>query len=55
MNMKVTRIGFFGDQNYADMDETEFDTQDENELAQLWWEFCKENDLIWINKTDNGE
>lgn len=29
---------------------TQFDTQDEGELATLWWEFCKENDLISIEK-----
>lgn len=49
---KVTDIGFFDDQCYQNMDETEFDTWDEEELAQLWWEFCKENDLIWVSKKE---
>jgi len=31
-------------------DETEFDTWSEEELAQLWWEFCKENELISVFK-----
>ena len=31
-------------------DETEFDTWDEDELAQLWWEFCKENNVIEVYK-----
>ena len=26
--------------------ETQFDTHNEHELAELWWEFCLENDLI---------
>jgi len=30
-------------------DETEFDTHDEKELAELWWEFCKENNLIGVD------
>jgi len=31
-------------------DETEFDTTDERELADLWWEFCKENGLIDVSQ-----
>lgn len=38
--MKVTRIRFNGN------DETEFDTVDKNELAILWYDFCKENKYI---------
>ncbi len=30
--------------------EIQFDTHDENELALLWWEFCKEDDLITVIK-----
>ena len=32
-------------------DETEFDTHSEQELAELWWDFCKENGLIEVYKT----
>lgn len=40
-------------------DETQFDTQNEMELAQLWWMFCKENgmiecDFIQIEDEDEG-
>lgn len=37
----------------GDMDETEFDTVDERELAELWWEFCKENNLILVTKIED--
>lgn len=36
-------------------DETEFDTHDEEELAELWWEFCKENNLIGVDFCTDGE
>lgn len=28
------------------INETQFDTHNKHELAELWWEFCLENDLI---------
>ncbi len=31
-------------------DETEFDTTREEDLAELWWIFCKENDLIDVRR-----
>ena len=37
----VTNIYFTNDKGYED--ETQFDTQDESELAELWWSFCKES------------
>ena len=37
--VKATNIGFMND-------ETQFDTTDEKELAQLWWQFCKENKIV---------
>ena len=50
--MRVTRVQFYN-LNAPDEhgraffnDRTEFDTTDEQELAELWWEFCKENGLI---------
>lgn len=46
---KVTDIIF------SEEDETEFDTWDEEELAQLWWEFCKENGLIYVTKREIEE
>lgn len=43
----VTNIEFLNpDNGYTD--ETQFDTQDEKELADLWWKFCKENGFIRI-------
>ena len=48
MNIPVTNIQFT---NISGMeDETQFDTQDEHELAELWWEFCKEEGLIEVIK-----
>lgn len=47
----VTRIGFY-DCTGAE-DETEFDTVDDGELAELWYEFCRENDIItYIHKKE---
>lgn len=39
-----TRIKFYD--NTGHEDETEFDTVDDDELAELWYEFCQENDII---------
>lgn len=53
MREYFTRIRFMNAEK-ADMllnDETEFDTTDERELAELWWEFCQENGLIEVRKT----
>ena len=41
----VTNIGFTNLVTLEE-DETQFDTQDEKELALLWWEFCKDEGLI---------
>lgn len=49
---KVTDIGYALGKNY---DETEFDTWDEAELAEIWWEYCKENNLICIEKKEIEE
>ena len=48
----VTKISFFNTERATDMfnDATEFDTWYEPDLAELWWEFCKENKLIEIEK-----
>ena len=45
----VTNIQFFNPDN-GFTDETQFDTQDEKDLAELWWEFCKENAFIAIEQ-----
>lgn len=54
----VTNIGFFNPDTNRE-DETQFDTQDEKELALLWWEFCKDEGLIdlefGIADYDSGE
>lgn len=47
-NINVTNIYFSSENRFEDS--TQFDTQDEGELAALWWDFCKENDLICIEK-----
>ena len=53
--IEATNVGFFNP-DLADVfgnevnDVTQFDTHDEDELAELWWEFCKENNLITIDK-----
>ena len=44
-NTPITNIVFFNP-NTGYGDETQFDTDDEKELAELWWYFCKENGLI---------
>ena len=43
-DMSVTNIEFVNED--GNLDETQFDTQDEKELAELWWDFCKENNII---------
>lgn len=49
MDIPVTNIEFINED--GDLDETQFDTQDEKELAELWWSFCKEdNIIISVNK-----
>lgn len=46
--VEATNIDFIGiDGNGG---QTQFDTHDEKELAELWWEFCKENDIICTYK-----
>ena len=53
---KVTDIGFYNGLAYLHFnDETEFDTWNEKELAELWWNFCKENNLITIIKKEIEE
>lgn len=50
--MDVTRIGFY---NEGREDETEFDTIDEQEIAELWYEFCKEEGIIaYVEQLDDG-
>lgn len=50
--MDVTRIGFY---NNGREDETEFDTIDEQEIAELWYEFCKEEGIIaYVEQEDDG-
>lgn len=34
----------------GNIDETQFDTHNEHDLAELWWEFCKDNNLITVVK-----
>lgn len=46
--IEVTNIQFVDHEGRDD--ETQFDTQDEKELAELWWDFCKENDLVTVTK-----
>jgi len=43
-DIPVTNIEFINED--GNLDETQFDTQDEKELAELWWDFCKENNII---------
>ena len=45
----VTNIAFEAN---GRMTETQFDTTDEDELAHLWWEFCKENHLIEVESRE---
>jgi len=49
LKKRVTVITFNG------TDETEFDTWGEHKLAELWWEFCKENKLITIDKKERDK
>ena len=48
MNIPVTNITFIN--RHGRYDETQFDTQDEHELAELWWNFCNEEALIDVVK-----
>jgi len=52
MKYSITKITFFNTERANDLfnDSVEFDTHSETELAELWWEFCKENDLFEISK-----
>lgn len=43
--IKGTNIGFMNPDTQKE-DETQFDTTDEKELAQLWWDFCKDEQII---------
>lgn len=45
---EVTNILFTNLDGYKD--ETQFDTQDEHELAELWWQFCQDEGLIGIEQ-----
>lgn len=42
--MKVTNIYFVNED--GEIDATQFDTTDINELKEIWWDFCKENGII---------
>lgn len=44
--IEATNIIFLN--TLATLDETQFDTTDRTELAQLWWDFCIENHIIEI-------
>jgi len=49
----ATNVGFFNPDrasNGIHNDEVQFDTHDEDELAELWWNFCRENNLITVTK-----
>ena len=46
--IQITNIQFINEDGKED--ETQFDTHDEEELARLWWIFCKENKLINVEK-----
>lgn len=50
MNEKIksTNIQFF--HPFSGYSETQFDEWNEKELALLWWEFCKENEFIRVEK-----
>lgn len=52
MKYIVSRVQFTNPERLKVLhnDETEFDTTDERELAELWWEFCKENGLIDVSQ-----
>ena len=54
---KVTDIEYFDPcvPSYSGWSETEFDTWDEKELAELWWNFCLEEGLISIDKKEIEE
>ena len=52
--MKVTRIGFINAEGKED--ETEFDTIDRAEIADLWLEFCIENGIIaYVEDDEDNE
>ncbi len=44
-----TNIDFYNPNSDME-DQTQFDEWDEKELAVLWWDFCKENQLISVTK-----
>lgn len=46
--IKATNILFTNPDGFDD--EVQFDTHDENDLAELWWQFCKTEGLIKVNK-----
>ena len=47
---KGTNIGFMND-SYED--ETQFDTTDKKELAELWFQFCKdEGNITHVEEVD---
>ena len=48
MTIKATNIQFVNPE--GNVDETQFDTHDEHDLAELWWQFCKENNFITVIK-----
>ena len=48
MLIDATNISFIGADGIDD--ETQFDIQNDTELALLWWDFCKENGLISVTK-----
>ncbi len=52
MKYIVSRIQFTNPERLKVVhnDETEFDTTNESELAELWWAFCKENGLIDVSQ-----
>ena len=50
MIIPVTNIYFNNPDTMDGEDVTQFDTQDEKDLAALWWEFCKDEGLISISK-----
>jgi len=44
--MMGTNIGFLNMDGREANDEVQFDTTDKNELAMLWFEFCKDEGII---------
>ena len=50
---EVTTVGYYG--NDGIIHSANFNTHDEKELATIWWEFCKENNIISITKSESKE